>query len=146
MLCCRWSARFSISKPASRSAKEERRGAVDRSPKRGRFAVGGRLNSGVANPCSWRSLGLRGSKTPTSWSTERVVRCRIVEIGPFQRRQLNLARPESAFPQVGKNCIPSRFEFMRAQLAQLTTNYGFASIRRGSRDRFARLSRCTRRK
>lgn len=50
MLCCRWSARFSISKPASRSAKEERRGAVDRSPKRGRFAVGGRLNSGVANP------------------------------------------------------------------------------------------------
>ena len=36
MLCCRWSARFSISKPASRSAKEERRGAVDRSPKRGK--------------------------------------------------------------------------------------------------------------
>ena len=102
MLCCRWSARFSISKPASRSAKEERRGAVDRSPKRGRFAVGGRLNSGVANPCSWRSLGLRGSKTPTSWSTERVVRCWIVENGPFQRCQPNLARPEPAFSQVGK--------------------------------------------
>ena len=75
-----------------------------------------------------------GSGTPPWWSTERVVRCWIVEIGPFQRRQPNLARPESAFPQVGKSRAFVQPECRRAQLVQLTTNYGFASIRRGSHD------------
>lgn len=59
-------------------------------------------------------LGPGGSKTLTWWSTEPVVRCRIVEIGPFQRRQPNLARPESAFPQVGKSRAFAQPEFMRA--------------------------------
>ena len=63
-----------------------------------------------------------GSKTLASWSTEPVVRCQIVEIGPFQRRQPNLARPESAFPQVGKKRVLSRSELTRA-LFLLTTNY-----------------------
>lgn len=51
------------------------------------------------------------------------MRCRIVEIGPFQRRQLDFARPESAFPQVGKSRAFAQPEFMRAQLVLLTTNY-----------------------
>lgn len=84
-------------------------------------------------------LGPGGSKTPTWWSTEPVVRCRIVEIGPFQRRRLGLARPESAFPRVGKSRAFAQPEssfpqvdksrafaqpkFMRAQLVLLTTNY-----------------------
>lgn len=55
-----------------------------------------------------------GSKTLVSWSTEPVVRCRIVEIGPFQRRRLGLARPESAFPRVGKSHAFAQPEFMRA--------------------------------
>ena len=59
-------------------------------------------------------LGPGGSKTLSSWSTEPVVRCRIVEIGLFQRRQPNLARPESAFPQVGKSHAFIQSEFMRA--------------------------------
>jgi hypothetical protein len=42
------------------------------------------------------------------------VRCRIVEIGPFQRRQLDLARPESAFPQVDKSRAFAQPKFMRA--------------------------------
>lgn len=67
-------------------------------------------------------LGPGGSKTLSSWSTEPVVRCRIVEIGPFQRRQLDFARPESAFPQVGKSRAFAQPEFMRA-LFLLTTNY-----------------------
>lgn len=68
-------------------------------------------------------LGPGGSKTPTSWPTERVVRCQIVEIGSFQCRQPNLARPESAFHQVGKKRVLSRSELTRA-LFLLTTNYG----------------------
>lgn len=68
-------------------------------------------------------LGPGGSKTLTWWSTEPVVRCRIVEIGPFQRRQPNLVRPESAFPQVGKKRVLSWSELTRA-LFLLTTNTG----------------------
>ena len=59
-------------------------------------------------------LGPGGSKTLTSWSTEPVVRCRIVEIGPFQRRQLDFAWPESVFPQIGKSHAFAQPEFMRA--------------------------------
>lgn len=77
--------------------------------------TGGRLNSGKANPpqpaAAWAP---GGSKTLASWPTERVVRCRIVGIEPFQRRQLDLARPESAFPQVGKSRAFVQPEFMRA--------------------------------
>lgn len=67
-------------------------------------------------------LGPGGSKTPASWSTEPVVRCRIVEIGSFQRRQLDFARPESEFPQVGKSHAFAQPEFMRALLVLLTIN------------------------
>ena len=104
--------------------------AVDESLKRTKPAGGGCLNSEVganllylktawALPCgskspTRRSFGPRGSKTPTWWSTEPVVRCRIVGIEPFQRRQLDLARPESAFPQVGKSHAFAQPEFMRA--------------------------------
>lgn len=72
-------------------------------------------------------LGPGGSKTPTWWSTEPVVRCQIVEIGSFQRRQLDFARPESELPQVGKSHAFAQPEFRRTQLFLLTTNYRLCS-------------------